>query len=154
MKVFDLCCDTNHRFEGWFGDESDFSAQQASGLLTCPLCESVKVSRLPSAPRLHLGTDALATVDPALPASKLHEQPDGFSVEMHKRLLQAFRLVLSQTQDVGPAFAAQARAMHAGEIAAAPIRGQASPEEVHSLLDEGVDVVPLPDLPWLKDTLQ
>jgi len=154
MRVFDLCCDRNHRFEGWFGNEADFSTQQASGLLNCPLCESVSVRRLPSAPRLNLGAVPPAIVDSAgsrpMPDA-LMEDP---SVQVSRHLLQAVRHILNQTQDVGRAFPTQARAMHEGELPAAPIRGTASVEEVQSLLEDGVEVFSLPDLPVLKETLQ
>ncbi|MEO0003115.1 MAG: hypothetical protein RLZZ22_807, partial [Pseudomonadota bacterium] len=55
MKVLDLQCAAGHGFEGWFGSEDDYAAQQARGLLSCPSCGSAEVRRLPSAPRLNLG---------------------------------------------------------------------------------------------------
>lgn len=54
MKVLNLQCDAGHGFEGWFGSEADIADQQARGLLTCPVCSSHEIQRLPSAPRLNL----------------------------------------------------------------------------------------------------
>ncbi len=54
MKVLNLQCDAGHGFEGWFGSEADIADQQARGLLTCPVCSSHEIHRLPSAPRLNL----------------------------------------------------------------------------------------------------
>lgn len=54
MKVLDLRCAHGHRFEGWFGSEDDFLAQNGRGLIECPLCADRVVTRLPSAPRLNL----------------------------------------------------------------------------------------------------
>jgi hypothetical protein len=69
-------------------------------------------------------------------------------------LLQAMRAVLANTEDVGERFADQARAMHHGDIEQRAIRGRTSPEVALELIEEGVDVLPLPALPALKETLQ
>jgi len=47
---------------------------------------------------------------------------------------------------VGDAFAEEARRIHRGEADARPIRGQSSAEEFLSLLEEGIEVLPLPPL--------
>ena len=52
MKVYNLVCHLDHHFEGWFASEADALEQQENGLLTCPICDSHEVSRLPSAPRI------------------------------------------------------------------------------------------------------
>ena len=44
-------------------------------------------------------------------------------------------------------FANEARAMHYGDKEHRPIYGEASPEEAKSLIDEGIEVSPLPTLP-------
>lgn len=54
MKVLNLRCDQAHGFEGWFASEDDFRSQLANGWLSCPLCGSHEVARMPSAPRLNL----------------------------------------------------------------------------------------------------
>ena len=51
-------------------------------------------------------------------------------------------------------FADQARAMHHGELAQRNIRGRTTPEVAMELIEEGIDVMPLPALPALKETLQ
>ncbi|MGI4814824.1 MAG: DUF1178 family protein [Janthinobacterium lividum] len=62
MKVFDLCCEQGHRFEGWFGAEGDFETQSARRLLACPICESTEVVKMPSAPHLNLLSSSNAAV--------------------------------------------------------------------------------------------
>jgi len=52
MKVYNLACPLDHRFEGWFASEEDCLAQQEKGMLACPLCDSVEISRMPSAPHI------------------------------------------------------------------------------------------------------
>jgi hypothetical protein len=69
-------------------------------------------------------------------------------------MLKAVRHVLAHTEDVGERFADEVRAMHQGEIDQRSIRGRTSPEEALALIEEGIEVMPLPDLPLLKETLQ
>ena len=52
MIVYDLCCDTGHRFEGWFGSSDDYSDQQQRGLVSCPECGSAIMSYLEEMPAL------------------------------------------------------------------------------------------------------
>jgi hypothetical protein len=52
--------------------------------------------------------------------------------------------VMANTEDVGQDFAEEARKMHYGETEERNIRGQISLEETHSLLEEGIPVMPLP----------
>jgi len=143
MKVLDLACEHAHVFEGWFASEDDYAAQQARGLLQCPLCESTVVYKQLSAPRLNLsGSKA------AVPVAS------GLSDSQQAMLLQAMRELLQSTEDVGERFAAEARRIHQGDCDQRAIRGQASMAEAAELLQEGIAVLPLPNLPLLKETLQ
>ena len=56
VKVLDLQCGQQHVFEGWFGSEDDFQSQLTRGLVTCPMCGDVHVTKKLSAPRLNLNT--------------------------------------------------------------------------------------------------
>ena len=58
------------------------------------------------------------------------------------------------TEDVGERFADEARAMHSGDADQRNIRGSTSPEVAQELIEEGIDVMALPYLPMLKETLQ
>ena len=60
--------------------------------------------------------------------------------------------VIANTEDVGQNFAEEARKMHYGESEERSIRGQASMEETQDLLEEGIEVMPVPDA--LKGGLQ
>ncbi len=60
MKVLDLQCSAQHRFEGWFASEDDFQGQLARGLVECPMCGDTAVAKKLSAPRLNLGRRAAA----------------------------------------------------------------------------------------------
>ena len=61
---------------------------------------------------------------------------------------------MATTEDMGTRFAEEARRMHYGEVEARSIRGRASAREAVELLEEGIEVVPLPMLAAVKETLQ
>ena len=52
MVIYDLCCEFEHEFEGWFKNNDEFIEQQRSGLLTCPYCDSGVVHKKLSAPKV------------------------------------------------------------------------------------------------------
>lgn len=68
--------------------------------------------------------------------------------------LKALRHVVANTEDVGERFADEARRMHYGDAEARSIRGQASVREAVELMEEGIEVMPLPLPAALKETLQ
>lgn len=156
MKVLNLQCAHQHGFEGWFGSEDDFCSQLARGLVVCPLCGDAQIRKMLSAPRLNLhagrGDKSPATSAEAGGSVELGLPAPGSSLQA--QLLQAMRQVLAQTEDVGERFADQARAMHHGELEQRSIRGRTTPEVALELIEEGIEVLPLPGLPALGETLQ
>jgi hypothetical protein len=143
MKVLDLECAQAHRFEGWFASEDDFQGQLLAKQVQCPLCGSAQISKCLSAPRLNLSV-ARGPADSPLPVPQL---PASFPTEQ----LQALRQLLARTENVGERFSEEARSMHYGEKPERSIRGQASPSQTMELLEEGIVVLPLPDI--LKEPL-
>lgn len=165
MKVLDLQCAAQHSFEGWFGSEDDFASQLARGLVSCPMCGDAQIQKMLSAPRLNLrggrnsgavaGTEAAqAEVAAAQAPPSAGSLPMAAGAELQARIAQAVRAVLANTEDVGERFADQARAMHHGDLEQRNIRGQTTPDVAMELIEEGIDVMPLPHLPGLKETLQ
>jgi hypothetical protein len=154
MKVLDLQCEHQHVFEGWFASEDDYNQQLERGLLECPVCASVRVEKKLSAPRLNLGRadaqEVLPQGDGTLPVATTPGLPPGLQAQV----LQAMRELMARTEDVGERFADEARAMHHGDVEHRNIRGRTSPEVARELIEEGIDVLPLPDLPVIKQTLQ
>ena len=142
MKVLDLRCGQGHAFEGWFGSEDEFQRQLGAQMVSCPMCGNTAVSKCLSAPRLNLG----GSKPPE------HPQEDASSLTMattpnaQAHLLQALRQWVAQADDVGGNFADQARQMHLGELPERSIRGQASAQQARELMEEGVPVLPLPDI--------
>lgn len=136
MIVFDLLCGAGHRFEGWFGSAEDFGAQREGGLLSCPRCGSASIERVPSATRISTGAS-----DPAAAPAARPEEPLVRAQRLYTRFVQE---VLSNTEDVGTAFPAEARRIYYEEAPARPIRGQATQDEHDALVDEGIPVARLP----------
>lgn len=151
MKVLNLRCANAHLFEGWFASEDDFSSQAERGFLTCPMCGSHGVMRLPSAPRLLVSkgreSNGAAASTEAPPA--LSEQE-----AVQVAWLRAMRDVMSKTEDVGERFPEEARRIHYGDAQERAIRGQATPAEALELRDEGIEVMSVPIPTPFKGTLQ
>lgn len=143
MKVLDLQCPDGHRFEGWFASADEFESQLSRKLVACPVCGATDVSRLPSAPRLNLSGAAQA------PAQQKRDP-----AQLQAQVMRAIREVLEKTENVGERFAEEARRIHYNEAPARNIRGVASVEDAKALVEEGIDVMPLPVPVALKGPLQ
>ena len=182
MKVYNLACPLDHRFEGWFASEVDALEQQTKGMLVCPICNSQEIRRLLSAPRIgkHLRRDldfpkvstaSIETkVDPASPipyqvanqsnhssenSMVLSDQQHGeLQEKIQATVMHVMRDIISKTEDVGNQFAQEARKIHYKESPERSIRGQATADESAELREEGIEVLPLPFIPALKGTLQ
>ena len=165
MKVLDLQCSHGHVFEGWFASQEDYELQRERGLLTCPVCEDAQVSKMLSAPRLNLGHNAPVQVpaetvqqpaqtETASPEAAAQALAQMSPQQMQAAMLKMVRHVMANTEDVGNRFAEEARKIHHGEAEERSIRGQASREETEALLDEGIDILPLPVPAGLKEPLQ
>ena len=142
MIRYALLCQHDHEFEGWFGASADFDDQQGRGLLECPLCGDKAVRK--------------AIMAPALAGTKARSQ-DPSPMQQQQVMMEAMgrlrRHVEANFDDVGDAFANEARAIHEGRAEDRGIYGQASPKEVRDLVEDGVPVAPLPPKPPEQDEL-
>lgn len=156
MKVLNLQCDVQHAFEGWFSDDADYQQQIDNNILRCPVCDSEKILKLPSAPRLNL-SGVKSTEAHAQPANANDSMTEMMSLpksQLQAMLLEATRQLMAGTKDVGERFADEARRMHYGEKPHEAIRGRASKEEADALHDEGIDFIALAIPASLKEPLQ
>jgi hypothetical protein len=151
MKVLNLCCANDHRFEGWFGSDDDFTSQLERSMVECPLCGDHMITRLPTAPRLNVSGATKGKEGEPSPAPA-DGQPQ--AEQLQAKWIKAVRHAIANTEDVGERFAEEARRIHYGEAEERGIRGQASADEAQSLREEGIDVVALPIPDALKDRLQ
>lgn len=158
MILYRLCCAANHDFESWFRDSAAYDEQRARGLIACPVCGSAEVEKALMAPALGRGARKFA-VEPAaeVPVDEPAEvavpapQPVALVSEKEQQLraiLRAVRAhVVANSVDVGDEFATLARRMHEGEEEKRAIRGEATPDEVRALIEDEIEILPLPVLP-------
>ncbi len=169
MKVYNLSCHLDHHFEGWFASESDYVSQQETGLLSCPVCDSKEIVRLPSAPRIaKRASRELVSAEPSTSQANTSSGVSGagqsmvltgsehahLQAQVQATVMKAMRELINETEDVGHDFAEEARKIHYQEAPERSIRGHATVDETAELREEGIEVVSLPVFPALKDTLQ
>ena len=151
MIRYALQCDRGHAFESWFQSSSAYEAQEKRKLVNCPVCGSAKVERAIMAPQIVSKKARLeekappATSEVAAPASTpllMSEER-----ELRAKLKELRDHIVKSADNVGERFPNEARKMHYGEIEHRPIYGEASSDEARALIDEGVEVTPLPVLP-------
>ena len=153
MIRYDLICNEGHAFDGWFAGSDAFDTQAKRGFVACAICGSLKVQRAimaPSVKRTDKGRRAAAPVIEAGDAAPVPANAALMGEEaqrMRQMLRELHAHVVANTEDVGSRFADEARAIHEGEAGARSIRGQGKPEDIRSLLDDGIAVLPLPRLP-------
>jgi hypothetical protein len=153
MIRYNLRCETGHEFESWFQSSSAYESQERRHLINCPACGSAKVERAIMAPRIigKKGRDkpapeaaAPAAEAPATESTSLMMAQER---ELRAKLKELRDHIVKNADNVGERFPNEARKMHYGDIEHRPIYGEASPEEARALVDEGVEVSPLPTLP-------
>ncbi|NWH07692.1 MAG: DUF1178 family protein [Alphaproteobacteria bacterium] len=133
MIRYQLRCSKSHEFEGWFRDSAAFDTQAKAGRLACPVCNTKKIEKAPMAPAVATqrepGRVGMAAMSPKA---------------VRERLAALRKMVEETHEDVGRAFAEEARKIHYGEAEERGIYGDATLEEVKELTEEGIDVLPLP----------
>jgi hypothetical protein len=170
MIRYALRCEHDHTFESWFQNSAAYDSQVKRKLVSCPACGSVKIEKAIMAPRIvsKKSRDRQETAPesapvaapvpghaPTPPAPAEASAPAAGSTplmmaqerELRAKLKELRDHIVKNADNVGEKFPNEARKMHYGEIEHRPIYGEASPEEARSLIDEGVEVSPLPVLP-------
>jgi hypothetical protein len=145
MIKYSLLCEKDHRFESWFPDSASFDRLAAGRLVTCPECHSSRIAKAVMAPAV-VGAkkNRKPSAEPAPANVALIDERQQRLREMAKELRQE---IMTKTEDVGPRFPEEARAIHTREAPQRSIRGQATAEEARALIEEGVGVLPIPHLP-------
>jgi hypothetical protein len=135
MIRYDLICDQGHEFDGWFSDSVAFDKQQRRKLVECSHCGSDKIEK--------------QIMSPGIP-SKSNRKSDSADprAQAMMQMMREFRAnVEKNSENVGNNFAEEARKIHYKETEERGIYGNASAEEARDLIEEGIDVAPLPRLP-------
>ena len=153
MIRYTLRCEKDHAFESWFQSPSAYDSQVKRKLVSCPACGSIKVEKAIMAPRIvsrkgrgqrrgSAAAPAEVTASSELTSLMLAQER-----ELRAKLRELRDHIVKSADNVGERFPNEARKMHYGDKEHRPIYGEASPEEARALVDEGVEVSPLPTLP-------
>ncbi len=164
MIKYSVQCQKGHGFEAWFQNSGAFDTQTRRGLVACPTCGSVKVSKALMAPNVSARTrkkgsnaaadvghkaarDAVRDQASAVPAAAASLPARSLPPEMLELMRTIRREVEAKAENVGKSFTEEARKMHYNEAPERGIYGEASLDDVKALHDEGIDCLPLPVLP-------
>ncbi len=129
MIHYALVCDGGHDFDGWFRDSKTFEAQSSQRLVSCPFCASTNVTRAVMAPHVARGGQ------------------EDQAAQLRSMIRQFHENVVAVTEDVGERFPQEARAIEEGDAQRRPIRGRATFEEAKALLEDGIEILPIPEAP-------
>ncbi|WKA29196.1 DUF1178 family protein [Bradyrhizobium roseum] len=151
MIRYNLRCEKGHTFESWFQSSAAYESQEKRKLVSCPSCGSAKVERAIMAPRIvsKKGRDTA----PQAPTAEVTASSESTPLlmaqerELRAKIKELRDHIVKNADNVGERFPNEARKMHYGDIEHRPIYGEASAEEARALIDEGVEVSPLPVLP-------
>jgi hypothetical protein len=156
MIRYTLRCERGHAFESWFQSSSAYDSQVKRKLVSCPACGSAKVDKAIMAPQIvgKKGRESEATASAPVPAAPTDVTAPASTPllmaqerELRAKLKELRDHIVKNADNVGERFPTEARKMHYGDIEHRPIYGEASPDEARSLIEEGVEVSPLPVLP-------
>ena len=144
MIKYAMACEQAHEFESWFPSSEAFETQRKRGFVTCPYCNSARVEKQIMAP-------SVARKDKLPDAPVPGPQPVAVLSDREQEIRAALRAlrdhVMKNAENVGKGFVEEARKMHYGEAEERSIYGEADLAEARALLEEGIDVLPLPVVP-------
>ena len=131
MISYSLRCHKGHEFDGWFRDSAAFEQQSERGQLNCPSCNSIRIEK--------------AIMAPAISGTKKSVRSKAADAKQMRQFATGLRKYIQEHAEyVGPNFAEEARKIHYGETPDRHIYGEATPKQAQELVEEGVDVAPLP----------
>ena len=130
MIVFNLICfECDYDFEGWFDSSAAFESQKKRKLLNCPNCESNNIKKTLVAPNVAKKSNAKKITNKKTIASNIKK----------------IKKIVEENFDyVGDKFTEEAKKIKYGEVKERAIYGEASIEQTKELIDEDIDVLPLP----------
>ena len=133
MIRYALRCDHDHSFDSWFGSSADFDRLRAADMVACAVCGSTAVTKELMTPGISAQSAERPLSAPASPAEQA--------------LLELRRRIEATAENVGRDFAGEARRIHDGEAPERAIYGEARPSEARALIEDGIEIAPLP---WLS----
>ena len=162
MILFDIKCSDGHIFEAWFQNNEAYEQQIDNDLVECPLCGCTKTSKSLMSPNISAkgeiireayqseqdSEDHKVTVSAHSNSSKEVSSDDVKRAldHMHNTMSKFRRQAEKSCEYVGDDFADEARKIHAGESEKRGIYGETTISETEELLEEGIDILPVPGL--------
>ena len=143
MIRYDLICAKGHEFDGWFRDSAAYDVQAKRGLVSCTVCGDIKIDKQIMAPGIPTKSNRKAQSPQRMVAGPV----DPRAAAMMQMMRDFRKHVTDNSEDVGDKFAAEARKIHFKETKERSIYGVASPDDAKALIDEGIEVHPIPRLP-------
>ena len=159
MILYKLQCDLDHAFEAWFSNSEAFEQQSKCNLIKCPKCGSTIISKAIMAPNIgvktnrkeHSSSNFNSSGGMAIASGPASTDPQHETFKTKRRIAAAARklreFVKKNADYVGSEFAIEARKIHYEEAEERGIYGKASNIEIREMLEEGIEVQPLPTLP-------
>ena len=133
MIRYRLQCGHAHEFEAWFPSGDSYEAQAAAARIACPECGTRKVSK--------------AIMAPNVAAARSRDEPPaapGAPASYRDLVREVRRVLVASSEDVGERFPEEARRIHYREAKARAICGTACLDDARALMEEGIEIVPLP----------
>lgn len=133
MIRYTLRCEKGHDFDGWFQSSDGFDTLRKAGRVSCTNCGSTNVEKTLMAPNVARGGET----------QPLHNPRD----DREAALAKMRKHVEENSDYVGLSFANEARAMHEGRAPERAIYGEAALDDARQLIEDGIQVAPLPFMP-------
>lgn len=138
MITYDLICENGHEFEGWFENSEEYETQFKKGLISCPYCETISISKVLS-PVGYIKSNSIGSSKKETPQE---EKPQDLEADLKKMS----NYVEKNFEDVGTNFAEKVLKMHYGVEEPKNIRGTTTQEEEKNLQKEGINYISVPKI--------
>jgi hypothetical protein len=143
MIRYDLICDKGHEFDGWFSDSASYDKQAKRGLVECTHCGITKIKKQIMSPGIPSKSNKKSE-----PSVRMSAGPvDPRAAAMMQMMRDYRKHVETNAENVGNNFAEEARKIHYKESEERGIYGNTSSEEAAALIEEGIEIHPIPVLP-------
>lgn len=142
MIHYDLICKQGHKFDGWFSTSTAYDEQRGNNDIRCPSCGTAEIDKqlmTPSIPRKGNSKNSSRQLVSSVGDPQMKKLVD--------KLRELRQHVERHADYVGDRFADEARRIHYKEAEERGIYGEATPDDARALIDEGIEVQPLPLLP-------
>ena len=137
MIVFNLECKLcGINFEGWFESSSEFTKQKKQKIINCPSCNSSSIKKALMTPNVSKKSNS---------KDKKVKKTIATNISKYKKIIE------KNFDYVGDKFTEEAKKIKYGETTDRPIYGEASIEQTKELIEEDINVVPLPFAPKRKE---